>query len=45
MRLRNGHSAIVSLNKACNELHTGDDGISKTWNDVQIDASISIIKK
>ena len=40
----NGQSAIVSLNKACNELHTGDDGISKTWSDVQIDASISIVK-
>ena len=40
----NGQSAITSLNKACLELHTGDDGISKTWNDVQIDASISIVE-
>ncbi|MCK5815152.1 MAG: YceI family protein [Flavobacteriaceae bacterium] len=40
----NGQSAIISLNKACLELHAGADGISKTWNDVQIDASISIVK-
>lgn len=41
----NGQAAIASINKACFNLHKGADGISKTWNDVQIDASISIVKK
>ncbi|MBN4082842.1 YceI family protein [bacterium AH-315-A23] len=29
--------AIKALNIACKDLHTGDDGISKTWNDVKIE--------
>lgn len=41
----NGQAALESINKACFDLHKGADGISKTWNDVQIDASILIIKK
>lgn len=28
--------ALASLNKACESLHKGDDGISKTWSDVNI---------
>ncbi|MFK5878954.1 MAG: YceI family protein [Flavobacteriaceae bacterium] len=32
----NGQNAIESLNKACFDLHAGDDGISKTWNTVHI---------
>jgi len=28
--------AIKTLNKVCNEKHKGDDGISKTWNEVNI---------
>jgi len=28
--------AIEALNKVCFDLHKGDDGISKTWNDVAI---------
>ena len=28
--------AITALNKVCGELHKGDDGISKTWNEVNI---------
>jgi hypothetical protein len=28
--------AIATLNKACNEKHKGADGISKTWNEVNI---------
>lgn len=31
-----GKLAIDALNKACNELHKGKDGISKTWSEVQI---------
>lgn len=40
----NGQAAIESLNKACFDLHKAADGISKTWNDVQIDARISFKK-
>ncbi len=40
----NGQDAIESLNKACFDLHTGDDGISKTWNTVQIHISFSELK-
>lgn len=32
--------ALQSLNKACEELHTGADGVSKTWDEVQINAKI-----
>ncbi|OIQ39978.1 MAG: hypothetical protein BM563_03660 [Bacteroidetes bacterium MedPE-SWsnd-G1] len=40
-----GQEAIASINKACFDLHKGADGVSKTWDDVQIDASINLIKK
>ena len=39
-----GQSAIASINKVCENLHKGADGISKTWNEVEINASISVIK-
>lgn len=29
-------AAVASLNKACEKLHTGDDGVSKTWPNVSI---------
>lgn len=32
--------ALESLNKACEVLHTGADGVSKTWDEVQINAKI-----
>jgi hypothetical protein len=35
----NAQKAINSLNKICFELHKGPDGISKTWNEVNIDVS------
>ncbi len=35
----NALDAVSSLNKVCEELHKGDDGISKTWNDVAIEAT------
>lgn len=35
--------AVKSLNKACKDLHTGTDGVSKTWDDVAINVS-SIFK-
>lgn len=37
-------NAIESLNKACFDLHKGDDGISKTWNTVNIKISFSELK-
>ena len=39
-----GQAAIASINKVCKNLHKGADGISKTWNEVEINASISVIK-
>ena len=33
-------SAIESLNKVCYDLHKGPDGISKTWDEVEIKAVI-----
>ena len=32
--------AIASLNKACFDLHKGADGISKTWDEVEIEGII-----
>jgi len=32
-------TAFVSLHKACEKLHTGTDGVSKTWTDVAISAT------
>lgn len=32
-------TAIESLNVVCKELHTGSDGISKTWSDVKIEVA------
>jgi len=36
--------ALSSLNNACKELHTGKDGVTKTWNDVAIQAQVFISK-
>ena len=41
----NGQEAIDSLNTACYELHKGADGVSKTWNEVDIKASVVIVNK
>lgn len=30
-------TALDALNVVCKDLHTGEDGISKTWNDVKIE--------
>ena len=38
-------TALESLNQACLELHTGPDGVSKTWNEVSIQAKILAVKK
>ncbi len=36
----NATKALASLNEACKELHTGKDGISKTWNEVNIHINV-----
>jgi len=35
-------TALKALNVACKDLHTGKDGISKTWSDVKIEATTSL---
>lgn len=37
----NATAALTSLNKACEVLHTGADGVSKTWNDVALNVTSS----
>lgn len=34
--------AIESLNEACNELHKGADGVSKTWPEVEVSLTVKI---
>jgi hypothetical protein len=41
----NGQEAMDSLNLACYDLHKGADGVSKTWSEVDIKASVAIVKK
>lgn len=36
-------AALEALNVVCKDLHTGDDGISKTWSDVKIEV-VAILK-
>ncbi|MCK5781798.1 MAG: hypothetical protein KAH10_04375 [Flavobacteriales bacterium] len=38
----NGASAIESLHEKCADKHTGSDGISKTWSDVEVDITTLI---
>lgn len=41
----NALPALKSLNKACEVLHKGDDGVSKTWEDVNIYISTVLNRK
>jgi hypothetical protein len=41
----NGEEALTSLNKECYELHTGTDGISKLWPDVDVVFRIPLQKE
>lgn len=41
----NALEAVASLNKACEALHTGPDGVSKTWNEVAVKAEVQLRKK
>ncbi|WP_299536058.1 hypothetical protein [Ulvibacterium sp.] len=36
--------AVASINKACEALHTGKDGISKTWSEVAVQAQVLLEK-
>ena len=38
-------NALDSLNVACGILHQAADGITKTWEDVEIKASVGIVRK
>lgn len=40
----NALDALASLNKACEQLHAGPDGVSKTWEDVAVKATILLEK-
>ena len=41
----NAMDAVASINQACKELHTGDDGVSKTWSDVAVQGQVQLQKK
>lgn len=38
----NGEQALTSLNKECYELHTGNDGVSKLWPNVDVVLKIPV---
>ncbi len=40
----NALEALASLNKVCYELHKGEDGVSKTWEDVALEVSTYLRK-
>lgn len=40
----NALDALASINKACKDLHTGADGISKTWSEVALEAQVQFQK-
>jgi polyisoprenoid-binding protein YceI len=37
-------NAITALNTECKDLHTGDDGISKLWEEVEIEITTNLAK-
>jgi len=37
-----GQLAIEALNAACSELHSGEDGIPKTWSEVNIEVTTNL---
>ncbi|MGY5351196.1 YceI family protein [Wenyingzhuangia sp. IMCC45533] len=39
----NAQKALASIHKACEALHTGEDGVSKTWNVVDVDVVLNYI--
>ena len=41
----NAMDAVASINKACEALHTGADGVSMTWSDVAVEAQVVLEEK
>jgi hypothetical protein len=41
----NAQTALESISKACYDLHKGPDGVSKTWSEVAIAASVYLKKE
>lgn len=41
----NALDAVASINKACEALHTGADGVSKTWSEVAVQAEVLLQKE
>lgn len=41
----NGTEAITSLNKVCNDLHKGKDGVSVLWPNVSLEISVALTKR
>lgn len=39
----NGMMAVESLNEACKDLHTGEDGVSKTWSEVKLALDLELL--
>ncbi|MCG2461123.1 hypothetical protein K8352_10225 [Flavobacteriaceae bacterium F89] len=40
----NAMAAVAALNKACKVLHTGPDGVTKTWSEVAVRAKVLLEK-
>lgn len=38
----NANSGITALNKICKDLHTGPDGVSKLWSEVDLKFSTTL---
>ena len=36
--------AVESINNACLDLHKGEDGVSKTWSEMEISILVPLIK-
>lgn len=39
----NGLMAVESLNEACKDLHAGEDGVSKTWSEVNLSLELELL--
>ena len=39
----NGLMAVESLNEACKDLHAAEDGVSKTWSEVNLSLELELL--
>lgn len=39
------HASVDSLNTICYDLHTGEDGVSKLWSDVDVVVETTLVKE